>query len=169
MSTPAFVDPALAQPAGGGSASSVAPAQQAGSPLAQLAADFRRQARKAVIDVPGRDGYTVVFDAVIPYEIYQAWLVAAADPASPTGVNQLELAVRCLTSQCTQIRKDEQLLIVDGEPVTFVTEALQQMLGAIDAAGAVRAFYGTDGLVLKVSGALLHQAGYGAGQDPTVQ
>lgn len=142
------------------------PAEQNGSSalLTQLAQDFRQQKKKLELDVPGRTGYAVTYDAVIAYELYRAWVIESTDV---TGVDQLALAIRALAMQCTAITKDGQPLRVNDQPLTFDHKALQDTLGALDTSDCIRRFYGSDGVVLKASALLLDEAGYGASGDPT--
>lgn len=118
--------------------------------------------------VPSRPGFEVRYSTVFEYETVQARTMAAKDPAMPTGINSLTLACATLAGQCLAILKDgEDVVDGDGRPVTFQTEAFRRMLGALDAAHAVRLFYKKDGHALRASDELHRDGGYGPEGVPT--
>jgi len=162
--TAQFMDPSL--PGAGQQITPSAQPAQASSVLGMIMADFKASTTKLERPVPGRPGYVVTLDPVVPWELYRAWQLASLD-STTGGVDELALAARALASQCVSIAKDGQVLQDSGQVLTFDHPALQQAFNVIDVIGAVRHFYGQDGTVLKEATALLREAGYGAGADPT--
>lgn len=114
-----------------------------------------------LLSVPSRKGYAVRFSAKVPYEQYARWTKRAEDRSMPGGVNLLRLAGIVLANTCRGIVRNGEDVVLDGEPVTFTSKALQEMLGSSDAVGTVAVFYGNDGHVISSGTEVINAAGYG--------
>jgi hypothetical protein len=117
--------------------------------------------------VESRPGWEVRYSVEVPYEQYAVWQTAAADPAMPGGLNELQLHCTALAACCQALRVKGEDVTEDGAPVTFHTPGLQRRLDVIRPADAVRKLYRFDGHVIATGRALLQAAGYGAGATPT--
>jgi hypothetical protein len=139
-----------------------------GTALDSLRADFAEETANDLQTFPvqGRPRYEVRCSTRIPYDDLAAWRKKSEDKTKPGGTNELLLACIVLGNTCRGIVRDGEDIISDGKPLTFVSEALQNLLEVDRAVDAVRRFYGRDPNVIKAAGAVLGAAGY-SGEDVT--
>lgn len=114
-------------------------------------------------EVPGKPSLTIRYATDVPYEMLSGWQRAAASSEAP----MLRSAMSLLAWACRGILADGEMITDNGQPVTFLTPAVQTRLGVTTAPDAVRAFYGKDGSVLGTYIALLKAAGYDTEVSPT--
>lgn len=125
----------------------------------ELSADVTVESK--TYDVPGRPGYAVRFDpSIINYDRLVAWGKRARDKDIPGGVHLLRSASIVLANACECIQREGEDLGVDGEPYTFASKPLKQLLGVDRAVQAVQKFYGRDGDVIRTAQLLVEAAGF---------
>jgi hypothetical protein len=133
--------------------------------LAELEQDATQET--VTLGVQSRPGWEVRYAIDIPYEQLAQWRAAAADPAMPGGMNELQVACSALAACCRAILVGgEDVTDVNG-PVTFASPDLQRRLGVTRPVDAVRKLYRFDGHVTASGTRLLQAAGYGQGANPT--
>jgi hypothetical protein len=110
--------------------------------------------------VPRLDGCTVLYSIDFEWEQLQAWRMAARDPE--TGVpDPMRVALTVMTNTCREIRFNGRTVRLHGEPRRFHHDDIQEMLGAVGTADAVRKLYANDAHVLITGEKIVAAAGYG--------
>jgi hypothetical protein len=140
--------------------------------LDSLRADFLGETDDDIVALPvrGRDGYEVRYSTRIQYEQLAAWRKRSEDKSMPGGINELLLGCVVLANCCRGIIRHGEEIVSAGEPLTFTSPALHNLLGVDRAVDAVRKFYGRDPRVTKTATAVLAAAGYDNDEvsaDPT--
>lgn len=110
--------------------------------------------------VPARPAYTVRYGTDLDYEQYAFLTLGARDPSMPGGVNEMALSCVLLATLCRAVQVDGEDITENGEPVTFDSRHLQQMLQVKKPADAVRKLYGKDGHITQTARRLLAACGY---------
>lgn len=124
-------------------------------------------AEAVTFSVEARPGWDVRYGTEVPYEQFAQWQTAAADPAMPGGLNELQLMCTALAACCQALQVKGEDVTEDGLPVTFATPGLHRRLGVARPGDAVRKLYRFDGHVIAAGRALLQAAGYGTDATPT--
>lgn len=130
-------------------------------------------AETTTLEIPGRPGYGVRFSLNIDHPMLGLWRKKAKDSQQPEGIDELKWACIILAAQAEAIVRNGDELVLDGEPVTFSSRPLLELLGAREAHQAVRKLYGRDAHIVNTAYVLLELAGYGTrpgeldGSNPT--
>lgn len=159
---------APSEPATAGDAVRGAP----GSPLENLRASLKEETSGSpiVLETPRRPGWNVRYRCDVELPVLAQWRKKAADKSMPEGVDELKLCLIILADQCDAILQGDVEVEEDGEVVTFRTQSLQDLLGAIRAADLVRRWYGSDGHAVSAAQEVMNASGYGEDlvrEDPT--
>lgn len=126
------------------------------------------------LKVRGRD-LSLRVKSDLPLEQLEKWRKASAKRRGSDQADTIQLSTYVIAGQT-------KCLIVDGVDATddhgdflsFRHKDVQEALGALDYAGAVKNFCGTDAEILRLSGEILEKCGYGEydeddledGEDP---
>lgn len=130
--------------------------------------------RPIVLQVPGRPGMSIKFDANIEAEMLQNWRKACKNKSMPDQFDGLKFACIVVANQADEvIFKGEVIVDADGELLNFKNQRFIEMLDADRAVGAVRKLYGVDGHIFIAADEIVRAAGYDSeGQeqqtDPTL-
>lgn len=124
------------------------------------------------LPVPMRPRWKLRFSSELDEPLLEKWTKAARDRKALTGVRELELALRILSNQNTEVLFDDKVVTEAAEPLTVAHRAFQEMLNVGRAFDAIRKLYGKDGHVLAAGNEVLDACGFGitlteALEDPT--
>lgn len=114
-----------------------------------------------LLTVPARPAYTVRYSAKVSYEQFGSWAKRSEDKSKPNGMNLLRFGAIVLANCCRGILRDGEEILTDGQPLTFTSKALHELLGVDDNVQAVKAFYGNDAHVITSGTEVISEAGYG--------
>lgn len=123
----------------------------------------------ATYPVPGRPKYAVRYSLDVEGPQLQRWTKQASDKKLPGGVDGTKAAAIVLANMCEAILRvtdgdldtAEEIYGTDDVVFTFRHPELHEMLGVSRAIAAVQKFYALDGVVIRVAGDLVDEAGYG--------
>lgn len=127
--------------------------------------------RDVTLAVPDRPGWSVDFASDLNADLMRRWSKQAThvDPETKLPDTDLfELALLTIAGQCRGIRKDGELLNVDGAKVTFTSPLMVEAYGSPDVRVTVREFYGADSVVVGVFTRLQEESQAGS-LDPTTE
>ena len=131
-----------------------------------LARDFQQQQQDKNVTLPvmERDGYEVVYNKMVDYDDLQLWMQSCR---TRQGINELKMSCIVLGNQCIGIKRHGEMLVHDGQSVTFRTPEFKRIFTGGDgqvpsAIDTVKRFYGLDGHVLQTARYLMREAGYSA-------
>lgn len=132
-----------------------------------------RVSRKAVIQVPDREGVAIQVEAYIEAAEMREWTknsrLAKNRPASDDNVDGVLLGTRALAAKATGIIIDGQTLIdsESGDNLTFLDESVKSTYGTRLPWDAVKSLVGTDPGVLTMFQALMEESGYANSAEVT--
>lgn len=131
--------------------------------LDSLRDDFKEKGekRRKRYVVPERENYEVEYVTFVDYDQLQQWVKKSSDAKSVGGMNELRFATTVLANTCRAIFRDGERIEHDGDPVTFRSDELMDILGTFDHTTTIRTFYGLDGHVIATGRQVLVDAGYG--------
>lgn len=136
--------------------------------LDELRAEAQQEARKEPVTymVATRPGWSVRYDTNIDDQVLGQWRKRAADKTQPEGVNQLKLCLTVLANHAEVfVRNGVDALDEEGQPISFRSQYLIDLLGVGRAVDAVKKWYGADGEILSTAYSVLDAAGYGRDAD----
>jgi hypothetical protein len=123
------------------------------------------------LEVIGREGYAVRFSSVIDHTAFQMWRRKCLSRG--TDFDDLRFSAMVLGNQCRAIVRRGEDVYTSGEPLTFASKALHDLVDAVDTRNAIRRFYGRDSHVIATGKKVLEAAGYDReaeeAPDPTRQ
>jgi hypothetical protein len=139
---------------------------------AELLADFGRAIKPRTITllVPDRPGYSVDFDVRLNADLITAWTKEATgtDAKGEPQMDYFTLELLTIAGQCRGIRRDGELVRIDGEILTFTSPFMTETFGSVMATETVRLFYGDDNAVAAVFARIQTEAAAGS-LDPTAE
>lgn len=118
-------------------------------------------------DVDTRPRYSVEYRLNFEGRELDGWRKQSKDRKASEGIDAIKLAGLVCAWTCVAIYRDGRKLTDDGEPLTFRSQAIHELLGARGAVDAARKLYGRDGELDKTARAILADAGWGDDARPS--
>jgi hypothetical protein len=124
--------------------------------------------KEVTLKVPSRDNLSVRFNTDLSLEQLDKWRIAARKNPKRDEIDILQFNLIVIVSQAKaiifngEVARDE-----DEKELNFRSQELIEMLGALDAKGAVKVLYDRDADILKIGNEILEAAGYGEEVDDT--
>lgn len=112
------------------------------------------------LQVPNRPSIEVIYEPAIEFDLLRAW-IKKSSTGRKKEFDPLLFAFQILSFTCRGIRIRGKEATEDGEPMTFASRTLQEMLGTTNPRAAIRNLYGGEGHIISASQYVLEAAGYG--------
>lgn len=131
--------------------------------LEQLGVELSQKIDIPIVTLPvqTRPGYAVRFSTDLSQADLDAFRKKARDKRRQDGIASERFASLILASKAVAIVRGGREVTSDGEPVTFRSRELLQILHAASATDAVAKLYGADAAVDATARSLLSEAGWG--------
>lgn len=116
---------------------------------------------EVLIEVPARPDITILVSPNIDQSEIKAWRKRAGE-GTKNGFDANKFARVIIAGTCRGIFMDgEEAFTEEGNPLTFASPPIQEMLSAADPFDAVKKLYALDPHLEAAAGAILDAAGYG--------
>lgn len=143
------------------------PSERGASPLEALRATLAKPVERELLRlrVPARAGVTVLFSPDFDHEKRKAWQKRATRKSRRPGredeVDEMLFALIVIANCARAIQMDGvEAHDASGQPLTFASPVLWEMVSAADPQDAIRAFYGNDAHILTTAGEIMLAAGF---------